>query len=327
MQGTETRNGRALMSATREYAKENLKLSWWHTLSTFTLWLGFSLLATVLPTWPAQCAASFIAGLIFVRAFILYHDHVHGALLSRSKVARWLFNLHGLYQMTPRTVWRETHNYHHAHTAKIAGSHIGSYMMVTTRMWNMMSPLQKLKYRLSRHPLTIFFGIFTVFILGMLVASIVRDPKKNWDSIVSLLMHAGFAVFVPMLFGWNAYFFGMFLPLAITCAAGAYIFYAQHNFPDVHIVERKDWNYARAALEASSFMDLSPMMHWFTGNIGYHHIHHLNPSIPFYRLPEVMRNMPETQNPVRVQLTVRSIVECFKLKLWDPKQGKLVGYP
>ena len=100
---------------------------------------------------------------------------------------------------------------------------------------------------------------------------------------------------------------------------GAYLFYAQHNFPDVHIVERKDWEYSRLALESSSFMDIDPIMHWFTGNIGYHHIHHLNPSIPFYRLPEVMRDIPETQNPVTVRPTPKSMIECFKLKLWDPE--------
>lgn len=322
-----TKSGRNLISATRKYAKEDKAKSWWYTLSTFGLWIFFSGLAVILPSWPAQTASAMIAGMIFVRAFILYHDHVHGALLSRSKGAKMLFSLHGLYQMTPRTVWKETHNYHHAHTAKIAGSHIGSYMMVTTRMWNMMTPMQKLKYKLSRHPLTIFFGVFTVFVLGMLVSSLVRDPKKNWDSLASLLLHAGLATAVPHFFGWNAYFFGIFLPLAVTCAMGACLFYAQHNFPDVHIVERKDWEYSRAALESSSFMDMSPLMHWFTGNIGYHHIHHLNPSIPFYRLPEVMRDMPETQNPVRVRLTFKSMIECFKLKLWDPKQGKMVGYP
>ena len=185
----ETRTGRDLISATRKYAKEDKAKSWWYTLSTFGLWATCSLLAAILPTWPAQTAAAIIAGMIFVRAFILYHDHVHGALLSRSKSAKLLFSLHGLYQMTPRTVWKETHNYHHAHTAKIAGSHIGSYMMVTTRMWNMMTPMQKLKYKFSRHPLTILFGIFTVFVLGMLVSSLVRDPKKNWDSFASLILH------------------------------------------------------------------------------------------------------------------------------------------
>lgn len=323
----ETRTGRDLISATRKYAKEDKAKSWWYTLSTFGLWAACSLLAAILPTWPAQTAAAIVAGMIFVRAFILYHDHVHGALLSRSKNAKLLFSLHGLYQMTPRTVWKETHNYHHAHTAKIAGSHIGSYMMVTTRMWTMMTPVQKLKYRLSRHPLTILFGVFTVFVLGMLVSSLVRDPKKNWDSFASLFLHISLATAVPYFFGWNAYFFGIFLPLAVTCAMGAYLFYAQHNFPDVHIVERKDWEYSRAALESSSFMDMSPIMHWFTGNIGYHHIHHLNPSIPFYRLPDVMKDMPETQNPIRVRLTFKSMLECFRLKLWDPKLGKMVGYP
>jgi omega-6 fatty acid desaturase (delta-12 desaturase) len=90
---------------------------------------------------------------------------------------------------------------------------------------------------------------------------------------------------------------------------------------------REKWTYERAALESSSFMEMGPVMNWFTGNIGYHHVHHLNPGIPFYRLPEAMAAIPALQRPGKTSLRPADIAACFKLKLWDPEAGKMVGYP
>jgi omega-6 fatty acid desaturase (delta-12 desaturase) len=94
----------------------------------------------------------------------------------------------------------------------------------------------------------------------------------------------------------------------------------------MHVQPRDAWSFGRAALESSSFMEMSPLMNYFTGNIGYHHVHHLNPTIPFYRLPEAMAAIPELQNPGKTTLKPRDVIQCFKLKLWDPEAGKMVGY-
>jgi omega-6 fatty acid desaturase (delta-12 desaturase) len=119
----------------------------------------------------------------------------------------------------------------------------------------------------------------------------------------------------------------MFLPLAIAMAIGAYLFYAQHNFPDLLVQPRESWDFARAALESSSYMEMGPLMAWFTGNIGYHHVHHLNPLIPFYRLPEAMAALPELQNAKKTSLRLSDIRACFAQKLWDPEAGHMKGYP
>lgn len=283
--------------------------------------------ASALKPWWVQGIFSILAGLLIVRVFILYHDYLHRAILKNSKVAEWIFRVFGWLILTPPTVWRQTHNYHHAHTAKIVGSHVGSYAMVTTEMWRDMTPGQRAMYRTIRHPLTIALGYFTVFAWGMCVASFSRNPKKNWDSLGSLLLHVAIGITLQQTFGWGALIFAMVLPMMVACATGSYLFYAQHNYVGIHVQPRETWSYTRAALESSSFMKLGPVMNWFTGNIGYHHVHHLNPSIPFYRLPEAMRGIPELQNPATTTLRPKDVVASFRLKLWDPDHQQMVGYP
>jgi omega-6 fatty acid desaturase (delta-12 desaturase) len=277
--------------------------------------------------WPLRLALSVVAGLLCVREFILYHDVMHGALLRGSRAARVVLYPFGVFVMTPPKVWRETHNYHHNHTAKLVGSNIGSFATMTTQQWREATPAQRRHYRLVRHPLTVLFAYFTVFMLEMCLASFLRSPRKRWDSLVALLANWLATALILWRWGPAVFFFGYFLPLAVATATGAYLFYAQHNFDGLHIQPREDWAYDRAALESSSYMEMSPLLAWFTGNIGYHHVHHLNPTIPFYRLPEAMAGIPELQNPGVTRLRPADIAANFRLKLWDPGQQRMVRYP
>jgi omega-6 fatty acid desaturase (delta-12 desaturase) len=325
------RSGKELIDATRPYAEEDRAKSWFHVFETFGV-LGASLgIAGALPLTaamlPLKVLAALVGGLTLVRGFILFHDYMHGAILRNSPVAKALFTFYGCVLMTPPLTWKQTHNYHHAHTAQIVGSHVGSFMVLTTDMYKRATPQQQRMYRISRHPLTILFGYFTIFVYGFLVASFVRNPKKNWSSLTTLLGHVAAVAAIAAFGSWQAVLFGYFLPLFVALASGAYLFYAQHNFPDMHIEPRETWSYTGAALESSSYMELGPVMAWFTGNIGYHHVHHLNPTIPFYRLPEAMAAIPELRNPHKTTVRPRDIAECFRLKLWDPSVGRMVGYP
>ena len=117
------------------------------------------------------------------------------------------------------------------------------------------------------------------------------------------------------------------IPHFVMYAVGTYLFYAQHNFPDVSFNEKAGWTYEKAALESSSYLRTGQVMAWFTGNIGYHHVHHLNAKIPFYRLPEVMAAMPELQAPKTTSFHPSEIVRCLRLKVWDVTAQRMVGLP
>jgi omega-6 fatty acid desaturase (delta-12 desaturase) len=321
------RDGKALIDATKPMAAEDKVKSWTLFAITWVVAGGFLSLAAQAPWWPLRLVGSLLGGLTLVRLFIFFHDYMHAAIFRGSKVAKPIMWLYGVYVMTPPQAWRDSHNYHHAHTAKIVGSHVGSYAMVTPALWAQMKPIERRMYKIIRHPLTILAGYFTIFFYGMCLSPFLRDPKKNWDAGVTLVFHTALTGLLLWKLGFAYYFFVYFLPLATATASGAYLFYAQHNFPDIDIQPRHTWSFVRAALESSSYLETGPVMRWFTGNIGYHHVHHLNAMIPFYRLPETMDAIPELQHPGKTSLRPSDILACFKLKLWDPDQHKMVPFP
>lgn len=322
------RSEQEIIKASNVYAQERLALSWFHLVTTFMGLIATQLLAATLHNAWLRLASSVVCGLFTVRAFIIYHDFKHGSILRGSKLARLILDAYGLYVMTPSKVWSQTHNYHHAHTAKIVGSHVGSYMMLTPQMWEQITPGQRAMYRVVRHPLTIVFGYFTVFMYGFCAAAFTRNPRKNLDSLLSIVLQLTLIASLWSYFGFEVMCYALLIPQLIAHALGAYLFYAQHNFPEAYVQPRETWTFVRASLESSSYMRLGPVMRYFTGNIGFHHVHHLNHRIPFYRLPEAMAGIPELRNPRGVtSLRPRDIIACFRLKLWDPDLGRMVPFP
>jgi len=319
--------GNALVAETRRFASEDRSRSIWHVASTFAVLAAAAAVAARAPWLPLRLAASVVEGLTIVRAFILAHDFQHGALLRRSKVGSLLFSLYGVLVLTPPRVWRQTHNYHHAHTAKIVGAQIGSFPVLTVEMWRRAPRDKRRAYAIARHPLNIVFGYVTIFFFGMCIASFLRAPRENWDSAVAAVLHVVLVVLLSVFFGPAVAVLTLVLPLAIACAAGSYLFYAQHNFPGVNIQPRQTWNFSRAALESSSYMRMGPIMSWFTGEIALHHVHHLNAAIPFYRLREAMAAIPALQIEPQTSLAPRDVLACLRLKLWDPTAQRMVGWP
>lgn len=319
--------GNEIVAVTRPFASEDRKKSLWYVFSTFAILAALTAAAARAPSWPLRLAASALEGLVIVRAFILAHDFQHGALLRKSRLGSVLFGVYGVLVLTPPRIWRESHNYHHAHTAKIVGAQIGSFPVMTVEMWKRAPRGKRLAYAFARHPVNILLGYLTIFLLGMCVSSFLKDPRKYWDSAVAVVVHLALVVGITWFFGPAMTFFVLVLPLAIACAAGSYLFYAQHNFPGIHMQPRQTWTFARAALESSSYMAMGPVMSWFTGEIALHHVHHLNAAIPFYRLREAMAAIPELQIPPATSLRPRDVAACLALKLWDPTSNQMVGFP
>ncbi len=325
---TDTRRAeKELLVASKAFAVENRLTSWNKTLSTFAICLGLCAAAIAAPWWPLRLALSLTMGLTMVRAFCLFHDFQHGAILRQSKVASALYWTFGQFILTPASVWKETHNYHHAHTAKVIGSHIGSYPVVTTSMWKEMTGAQRTLYKLARHPLNMLLSVFTVFSIGMCLRPFFRAPKKHWAGLLAFVMNYGLGVLAFAFGHVDAWVFGWLIPMAVAATSGAYLFYAQHNFPEGHIANRQEWTFTGAALDSSSYMKMGAVMNWFTANIGFHHVHHLNAAIPFYRLPEAMASIDELKSPGVTSWSLSDVAACFRLKLWDAEKGQMVGYP
>ncbi|MFO0936355.1 MAG: fatty acid desaturase [Gemmataceae bacterium] len=327
---------KSLFAATKPFAEEIPLKSWWVVISTFVLLIALLVGAAVLSQWPIRVALSLLGGLVMVRAFILYHDFMHSALLHESKIGKVIFYTFGLLVLSPPRYWRYSHNYHHANVGKPVHhqvgplpqmiSDIGSFPLMNTQQWQSATFGQRLLYRVVRHPLTILFAYLTVFTIGLCILPLFKNPKRYWDGALSIIVHGGMIALLWGFFGFPVVFYTVLLPTTVAAAIGAYMFYAQHNYEGMHVVASEEWSYYLGSIHSSSFMKLGPIMRWFSGNIGYHHIHHLNSRIPFYRLPESMKAIPELQNCTVTTLNPLDIFKCFYLNLWDTESQKLVGY-
>ncbi len=321
------RTSRQLLLDSRAFAKEHRLTSWWVLLSTLVAFIAAEVIAASdLSLW-ARIPASIIAGLLIVRLFILYHDYEHGTILKKSRFAWAFMKLYGLLTLNPPSIWKRSHDHHHKHNAKLFGASIGSFPVMTVEAYMKATPWQRFAYAMTRHPITLALGYLTVFLYGMCIRSLMVNPRMHWDSAVSFVLHVGLSVALIWFGGWDIYLLCMLLPVMLAAAMGAYLFYAQHNFPGVRLRVSAEWDYVGAALEASSYCHMSPVMAWFTGNIGYHHVHHLNHHIPFYRLPEAMAAFEELQTPKRTTLLPWDIYRCLRLKLWDMESESLVPFP
>ena len=320
------RSGPELVRASNPYAKEVPATTWRLLLTTLALYFTAFSAVILVDNVAVRGAGAVLLGLLMIRIFIFYHDHLHGALLNNTRLGSAIMRAFGWWIMAGWSVWRQTHDYHHKNTAKMVGASIGSYPIVTVDMWRNITPAQRRMYKAARHPMTILFGYITVFILGMCISAFRRAPRQHVDGLIALLVHFGGVGLVGWFFGWQAALFAVVLPQFIACALGSYLFYAQHNFPGMQIRGRQDWEYSFAALRSSSMFNMGPVMHWFTGNIGYHHVHHLNHRIPFYRLPEAMAGIPELQDPCRTSWRPSDVMAALALKIWDPAQGKMISY-
>ena len=259
---------RELFKATLPFGVESVRTSWWVVGSTFVLLLASLAGAALAPGWPLRLLFSVVSALLLVRAFITYHDYMHNAILSRSRLAGWLFRLFSVIALTPPRAWRYSHNYHHGHVGNVDADSDGAFTLMTTDMWRKASPLARIAYRVERHPLTILAGYFTVFFLSVTVLPFVRNPKRNWDSLLVLLGHGGLIAALWLLGGFATAFFVILLPMTIASMIGSFLFYAQHSFENMHVLPTETWTSRRAALESSSYMKMNRVMRWFTGNIG-----------------------------------------------------------
>lgn len=266
-----------------------------------------------------------IAGLLLVRTFIIFHDCCHGSYFKSKKANDILGFITGMLTFTPYGHWRWQHNVHHATSGDLDRRGDGDIWTMTVDEYHKATPSQKLFYHTVRNP-------FVLFVLGPLFLFLIyqRFPSPRakgkdrssviWMNIAVTLMVAGLC----WLMGWRAYLAIQIPVTFIAGAAGIWMFYVQHQYEDTYWEKREEWDYTTAAIEGSSFYKLPRILQWFTGNIGFHHIHHLSSRIPNYHLERCHHSHPmfHTVKP----LTLLSSLKCINLRLWDEKGRKLVSF-
>ena len=318
------RTGKDLILATKPFALEIRWVSWFHALTAFALLIVFSAGAFQPIHISLRILSSLCMGLMLSRTFVIYHDYAHHSILYKSIPAKILFSIFGLYMLAPRSIWKRSHDYHHNNNSKLFSASIGSYPIFSKQKFMSATPSERREYLAIRHPLNMIFGYITLFSYGMCYWSFMSSPRRHYDSLIALILHLSYSVLTIIFFGWITWLLAIVIPFFIACGFGAYLFYAQHNFPGVTFRNNIEWSYEHASLESSSYMKMNFFWQWVTANIGFHHIHHLNSKIPFYRLPEAMKAIPELQGAKITTLWPAEIIRCLRLKIWDPDKNQMI---
>jgi acyl-lipid omega-6 desaturase (Delta-12 desaturase) len=281
------------------------------------LTLGVSVLLTLALAIPA-------AGFL-VRTFIVFHDCGHGSMLPSKRGNAYLGALLGLFVLAPYGRWRHDHAVHHATSGDLERRGVGDVLTLTVAEYRARSPRGRLAYRLIRNPL-VMFGLGPVFamIVGPRLVARGARPRMRNSVLATDVALAAVVGGLCWLMGWQQFLI-VWAPSALLAGSvGIWLFYVQHQFEDAYWQDAAGWTYADAALRGSSYLKLPKVLQFFTGNIGLHHVHHLNARIPNYNLQAAHDN-----NPILHDVPTLSLwdgLRAVTLKLWDEDSGKLVTF-
>ncbi len=311
----------------RKYQTSCMGASIWQLTNTlvpyFALWIAMYFVKDI--SYWLVVPLAVLAGAFLVRTFIIFHDCTHGSFF-KTRLANDIWGFFtGVLTFTPYHQWRWEHSVHHSAAGDLDRRGMGDVWTLTVEEYLEASRWKRFSYHLSRNPFVLFvIAPITLFLV------LYRFPDPNAKPHVRLGVHAtNFAIGVSAiglawLFGLQAYLIIQFTILVVASSAGVWLFYVQHQFEDVSWERGEDWDFAQAALEGSSFYKLPRILQWFSGNIGFHHIHHLSPRIPNYRLEHAHKSEPLFQSVK--PLTLRGSLKSFNYRLWDERRRKLVGY-
>lgn len=276
--------------------------------------------------WLSLALAVPAAGFL-LRLFVIQHDCGHGSFFRKRATNDWVGRILGVLTLTPYDYWRRTHATHHATCGNLTRRGMGDITTLTLQEYQSSSFLGRLQYRIYRHPVVLFaFGPAYLYLLHQrLPFGLMRQGWGPWLS--TMATNVGIVLTFALmiwLIGFQA-FLMVHIPIVLLAASvGVWLFYVQHQFEDTVWDDDNDWDVHEAALHGSSHYDLPAVLHWFTGNIGMHHVHHLCSQIPYYRLPRTLRDHPALTAVNR--MTLLESFRCVRFTLWDESQRRLISF-
>jgi omega-6 fatty acid desaturase (delta-12 desaturase) len=260
-----------------------------------------------------------------VRTFILFHDCTHGSLLKSRRGNAWLGSVLGLFVLAPFTRWRHDHAVHHATAGDLGRRGVGDVLTLTVSEYNARSPRGRVGYRLLRSPLVMFgIGPIVAMIIGPRIATRAQRPRLRRSVLWTDLALAVLAGGLGFLLGWDKFLLTWAPAAMLAGSAGIWLFYVQHQFEDAQWQSSDEWSFAEAALHGSSYLKLPKVLQFFSGNIGLHHVHHLNARIPNYNLQRAHDDNAIFHGVPTV--TLIDGIRAVRLKLWDEERGALLTF-
>ena len=310
-----------------KYQTPDVWKSIWQITNTFIPYVGLWILIVYslsVSYWLTAFLMILAAGFL-VRLFIIFHDCGHGSFFKSKKANTIVGAFFGILAFTPYYKWHKMHMQHHATVGNLDKRGVGDVWTMTAEEYLNSSKWKRFKYRMYRHPVTMFgVGSLYVFLIQN------RTTKKEMGRKEKLNVHfttlALVVIFSVMSWaiGFWTFLIIQFVIIYLAAIAGLWLFYLQHQYEDVTWVRSDKWNYREIAIDGSSFVKFPKLLQWFSGNIGFHHIHHINARIPNYKLEKCYH-----ENPIfkEVQpVTFMKSLKTLRLRLWDEKNQKLIGF-
>jgi omega-6 fatty acid desaturase (delta-12 desaturase) len=310
-----------------EYQKPSTARALWQIINTLgpLVLLWYLMYRSLTVSWWLTLPLAVVAGAFLVRVFIIFHDCGHGSYFKSRTANDVVGFLTGMLTLTPYYQWRWDHAIHHASSGHLDKRGTGDLWTLTVQEYLESSRWRRFAYRLARNPIVLFVIAPLVVLLIKQRFPAARDNKRERNSVYWMnLAILGMAAGLSIVFGVKAYLLIQVTALAVAGSAGFWLFYVQHQFEGVYWERGDEWNYTAAALQGSSFYKLPKILQWFSGNIGYHHIHHLSSRIPNYNLERCHKAHLIFQRVKPV--TLFSSFKSLTFRLWDEQRKKLVGY-
>jgi acyl-lipid omega-6 desaturase (Delta-12 desaturase) len=318
---------RSLRKQVAPFEKSNLKASVFQLCNTLIPYLGLWVLAyySLNISYLLTLVIGVVAAGFLVRLFIIFHDCCHHSFFKNRTANKIVGTITGILTLFPYSKWGHDHSVHHATSSNLDKRGTGDIWVMTVEEYLEASAWKRLSYRVYRNP-------FVMFILGPIFVFLIENrfnrrkakKKERWNTYITNLGIVTLAVIVSLTIGWQAFLIVQGTIFMVSGIAGVWLFYVQHTFEDSYFEEDENWEYVKAAVEGSSFYKLPKPLQWITGNIGYHHVHHLSPRVPNYKLEEV-HNQTEPLQKVPT-ITLKTSLKSLKFRLWDEEEKVFVGY-
>jgi omega-6 fatty acid desaturase (delta-12 desaturase) len=313
-----------------EYQKPSVARASWQVANSigpyfalWGLWMYMSLGLSLSYWWAIPPAL--LAGMFMVRVFIIFHDCGHGSFYKSKKANNYLGFISGLLIFTPYFHWRWEHSVHHATSGDLDRRGIGDIWTLTVREYLDSSRWKKFSYRLVRSPFVLFLlapiSLFLVLERFPSKRAGPREKRSVWLMNFALLAAAAGLISILGFLPWLVF---QLAALVMASSCGVWMFYVQHQFEETYWSDSEDWDYTTAAIQGSSFYQLPRVLQWFSGNIGFHHIHHLSPKIPNYNLEKCHWSDPMFQE-VKA-MTLWGSLKSINSRLWDEDSKKMIGF-
>lgn len=326
-QGTSRTDIAAWKEIVAKYQKSSTTRALWQIINTLVpyAFLWYLMYRSVSVSLWLTLPLAALAGAFLVRVFIIFHDCGHGSFFKSRAANDTVGFLSGILTFTPYYHWRWEHALHHASSGDLDRRGTGDVWTLTVQEYLESSRWRKFSYRLARNPVVLFIIAPTFLFMVRQRFPSPRASVRERHSVYAMnAAILAMAAALSLVFGFKVYLLIQLVILMVAGGAGVWLFYVQHQFEGVYWERGGDWDYTAAALQGSSFYKLPKVLQWFSGNIGFHHIHHLSPRIPNYNLERCHKADPLFQEVKPI--TLFASMKSFTFRLWDEKRKQLVGY-